>query len=167
MGRDWTYRGNVIEGSRFASIGPSIWGPVTAVYLDDQLSSVAVRRTTFDHHDGMILELGGGRHNEFTENVLNGSTGFIHFDNRGGDGNGCARPGHLPFDFLHRVPYNCSSCSWTKYPGLAGILSDASCALWYNVLANSVLCGGTSLIGLDPAKIEATAGLVLRSVLPA
>ena len=37
-----------------------------------------------------------GRHNEFTHNTLNGSTG-IAFDNRGGGGSGCAKPGHMPY----------------------------------------------------------------------
>ena len=34
------------------------------------------------------MELGGGRNNEFSGNIINGSSS-LHFDNRGGDGSGC------------------------------------------------------------------------------
>ena len=42
-------------------------------YLDDQLSSVRIAGNTFDHHEGMVLELGGGRHNEFVRAAAHNS----------------------------------------------------------------------------------------------
>ena len=53
MGRDWTYRGNSILGSRFEKLS-SIWGGVSAVYLDDQLSSVRIAGNTFSEVNGMV-----------------------------------------------------------------------------------------------------------------
>ena len=68
----------------------------------------------------MLLLTLAGRHNEFVGNIINGSGGIIHLDDRGGGGNGCAHAGRMPYSFLERVPYNCTSCPWSKYPGLAG-----------------------------------------------
>lgn len=137
----------------------------------NQLSSVKISGNIFDH-TGDILQLGGGgvaiafechrlgvisrasltfvvrtvagRHNEFTNNIVNGSGG-IAFDDRGGGGSRCAAPGHLPYDFLFRVPFN-SSAAWMKYPNLPTILSDEPCLAKYNNLSNNVLCGGSKLV---------------------
>lgn len=152
-GRDWTYRGNVIEGTRFSKL-ESIWGArPSAVYLDDQLSSVAVRGCTFDHITGSLLELGGGRNNEFSGNIINGSSS-LHFDNRGGDGSGCAQGAKVPFAFLQRVPYK--SAAWGKYPDMANILDDAPCTPKHNTFENNVLCGSDTTLsgvtGLSAAK---------------
>lgn len=145
-GRDWTYRGNVIEGTRFSKL-TSIWGAApSAVYLDDQLSSVAVQGCTFDHLTGWLMELGGGRNNKFSGNVINGSSS-LHFDNRGGDGSGCAKGAKAPFVFLKRVPYK--SAAWSKYPDMANILDDEPCTPKYNTFEDNVLCGpGTTLSGV-------------------
>ena len=43
---------------------------VVAVYLDDQLSSVRIQGCTFDQIDGRLMTLGGGRHNEFINNLV-------------------------------------------------------------------------------------------------
>jgi len=153
-GRDWTYRGNTIIRTRFsklASVFGAGWSSPSAVYLDDQLSSVAIRDCVFDHHHGMVLELGGGRHNEFTGNVIKGNLSTLHFDNRGGDGSRCV-PG-IQATFLQRVPYNTSK-AWARYPGLANILDDEPCTPAHNVISNNILCEGATSrsFGLDPAK---------------
>ena len=85
-----------------------------------------------------------GRHNEFTNNVVNGSSG-VAFDNRGGGGSRCAAPGHMPYDFLFRVPFN-TSVAWAKYPNLPTILSDEPCLAKYNNLSNNILCGGSKFV---------------------
>ena len=144
-----TYRGNTILDSKFSKLS-SIWGQVSAIYLDDQLSSVRIAGNVFDHHQGMILELGGGRHNEFTNNVING-TGVVHFDDRGGHGSGCCDGSKMPFGFLDRVPYNTSK-AWKKYPGLANILADAPCEPKHNVISDNILCGGLKTLGLVGAS---------------
>ena len=123
--------------------------PLDAFYCrDDQLSSVAIVGNTFDHVSGFVLELGGGRNNVFTNNVINGS-GSIHFDNRGGDGTSCARTGQMPFVFLNRVPYK--SSAWSKYDDMATILEDAPCTPKYNQIENNILCGGVTTLGFDVA----------------
>ena len=114
MGRDWTYRGNQILSTTFSAL-TTVWSsvglPPSAIYLDDQLSSVRTAFCTFDHVVGWLMELGGGRHNEFVYNKLIGSAN-LHMDERGGGGTSCAKPGHLPYDFLTRVPYK--SAPWAK-----------------------------------------------------
>jgi hypothetical protein len=47
------------------------------------------------------MELGGGRHNEFVNNIINGS-GTIHFDARGGGGLRCVVKGRMPYVFLEK-----------------------------------------------------------------
>ena len=42
--------------------------------------------------------------------------------------------------FLQRVPYDCKSCPWTKYPHLASILDDEPNKPKYWVLANNSYC---------------------------
>lgn len=139
-GRDWTYRGNSLLNNTWSNISPSIFSNnVMTIYLDDQLSSLRIFGNIFNE-TGNVLQLGGGRNNEFTDNIVYNSNG-IAFDNRGGGGNGCASAGHNPYDFLGRVPYNTSEI-WFKYPNLRHILQDDPCLAKYNNLSNNVICGG-------------------------
>ena len=108
----------------------------------------------------MLIEIGGGRHNEFVNNTILGGTGSIHLDSRGGGGCSCCKNSSLPYAFLWRVPY--SSKAWSKYPGLSRILSDDPCSPRHNVIAGNILCGGmTTLPGLTPAQ-AAKYGSVMR-----
>jgi hypothetical protein len=50
----------------------------SAVYLDDQLSSVRIAGCVFDHVKGFLAEIGGGRHNEFVGNIVNGTVSGLH-----------------------------------------------------------------------------------------
>ena len=140
-GRDWTYRGNRITGNTWHTIG-SIFpnGRLTAhaVYLDDEVSSFFIDGNTFTHLHS-VLDLGGGRANSFTNNLVN-ATGEkpVNFAVR----SRCkAKPGSDPFDFLARVPYD-KGGAWKKYPHLPNILHDEPCRPKYNVLSNNVLCHG-------------------------
>ena len=54
------------------------------------------------------MELGGGRHNEFVNNIINGS-GTIHFDARGGGGLRCVAKGRMPYVFLAKRIFCASS----------------------------------------------------------
>ena len=91
MGRDWTYRGNVLAGNTFLDIGETIWSgdhaSVMTIYLDDQLSSVSIEENKFENCH-MALQLGGGRANIFRFNTLNNSGG-VYMDDRGGYGTRC------------------------------------------------------------------------------
>eukprot|EP01052_Picozoa_sp_SAG31_P016675 SAG31_NODE_1113_length_9854_cov_2.770682_4_plen_786_part_00 len=147
-GRDWTYRGNQITRNKFHTIR-SIFanGRLTAhaVYLDDEVSSFFVDGNTFTNLHS-VLDLGGGRGNIFTHNLVN-ATGDkpVNFAHRAA----CeAKPGKDPYDFLKRVPYD-QGGAWAKYPHLANILHDDPCFPKYNVLSHNVLCdGATSLVSL-------------------
>ena len=81
MGREWTYRGNSITGVTFANLS-SIFGKAhgepSAVYLDDQLSSVTVDSCTFIQVEGCVMLLGGGRDNHFTNNSKHTSNLPLH-----------------------------------------------------------------------------------------
>ena len=62
----------------------------------------------------------GGRHNEFTNNVVKQTKSVsqsIGMDARGGLGSKCCVAGKLPYSFLSRVPYNTSTVWKTAYPG--------------------------------------------------
>jgi hypothetical protein len=132
----------------------------SAVYLDDQLSSVRIAGCVFDHVEGSLVEIGGGRHNEFVGNIING-TGHMHVDARGGLGTKCVGGAHMPYKFLARVPYDQSSGPWRKYPDLANLLHDEPCTPKYNVISNNTLCGGlTSFTGLDPKSMAAWGSIV-------
>ena len=142
--------------SNLSSIFPKAHGQTSAVYLDDQLSSVNIEGNRFEDIDGRVMALGGGRHNRFVRNVVKQSapTQGISMDARGGGGSKCVGDGRLPFSFLSRVPYNTSS-AWAKYPGLADILSDDPCEPKHNVISDNVLCGGAQNFSLTPAAVEA------------
>ena len=150
-GREWTYRGNVLRGNTWRAIGASIWcSTVSTIYLDDQLSSVAIEGNTFEGCH-IAVELGGGRANSFRYNILNNSGG-IRMDDRGGSGTRCCGAGKLPYSFLARVPYNGSA--YAKYPGLGDILHDDPCLPKHNVFSDNVLCGGSSSIGVSASDLQ-------------
>ena len=157
MGRDWTYRGNTIQNTTFANLS-SVFGQAhgepSAVYLDDQLSSVKVDGCRFEQIAGRVLELGGGRHNEFTNNVVvqSGEMQALSVDARGGGGTACCSEGKLPFGFLSRVPY-ATAAAWRKYPDLPTILEDEPCTPKHNVISNNLLCGGVRRFSVDPAQV--------------
>lgn len=147
-GRDWTYRGNRITRNIFHTVR-SIFAngrlATHAVYLDDEVSSFLIDGNTFTNLHS-VLDLGGGRGNQFTHNFVN-ATGDkpVNFAHRAA----CeAKPGKDPYDFLKRVPYN-KGGAWAKYPHLANILKDDPCFPKYNVLSDNVMCNGaTSLVSL-------------------
>eukprot|EP00039_Didymoeca_costata_P032638 m.38652 g.38652 ORF g.38652 m.38652 type:complete len:749 (+) comp9460_c0_seq1:108-2354(+) len=152
MGRDWTYRGNLLLGNTWYNIASIFQDTPHAVYLDDQLSSVSVIENVFNEVGSVIL-LGGGRHNIFERNILNSTGHVVLMDARGGGGTRCCHANALPYSFLFRVPYNTST--YAKYAGLANILNDDPCEPKYNSLSNNVLCGRTTDMGISSAQVAA------------
>ena len=122
-GREWTYRGSKVVHTTFSNlttIFPYAHGPPSAIYLDDQLSSVKIDHCFFDDVDGRVMLLGGGRHNEFTNNVVKQTKSVsqsLGMDARGGLGSKCCVAGRLPYSFLSRIPYNTSATWKAAYPG--------------------------------------------------
>jgi hypothetical protein len=142
-GREWTYRGSRILDSKFSnltSIFPEAHGLPSAVYLDDQLSSVKISGCVFEQIGGRLMALGGGRHNEFTHNLViqAAPTQSISMDDRGGSGSKCCAEGKLPYSFLSRVPYNTSK-AWARYPDLAKILDDEPCSPRHNIISGNIM----------------------------
>eukprot|EP00041_Stephanoeca_diplocostata_P028079 m.785671 g.785671 ORF g.785671 m.785671 type:complete len:779 (-) comp23302_c2_seq2:297-2633(-) len=176
MGRDWTYRGNLLLNNRWHSIA-SIWGQTNVVYLDDQLSSVNITGNVFDQ-TGPALLLGGGRDNVFANNVLNGSSTRVHMDARGGGGTHCMRACDMPYIFADAAAYascmaNKTSCRsapavvpfatspvWARYPHLKNLLQDSPCTPKYNMLSGNTLCGGLSDIGVSSTQAAAWGSVV-------
>ena len=109
------------------------------------------------------MALGGGRHNEFTSNLIIQSqpTQAISMDARGGGGSKCCAPGKLPYSFLFRVPFN-TSTAWKKYSDLPNILDDEPCTPKHNRISDNVLCGGVNNLSLDAAMV-ATWGSVMAN----
>lgn len=147
-GRDWAYQGTRIVGNTLQRLHSNEGLDVSAVYLDDMISGVAVEDNVFLNVSRALL-LGGGRWNTFVRNTIRGvslaNDAAAHFDNRGmGWSNpSCnvtksASPNMVVL--LERVPYNTSAVWRSAFPALVGILNDEPCTPKYNDIANNTYC---------------------------
>ncbi len=129
MGRNYTMRGNEIaynyihdidtEASKLGSVF------VTGVYLDDLFSSANVHHNVF-YKCHLAAMIGGGRDNNFDNNILVDCDNGMFFDARGvGWGAGHAAKGGQAYNTILQVPYNKPPYS-EKYPELVSILDDPS-----------------------------------------
>jgi hypothetical protein len=145
MGRDWTYRGNVIAHNKFERINSVDNGDdVSAVYLDDMVSGFNITDNIFIDVSRALL-LGGGRDIVFSRNFINGIAGghsAVAFDNRGmgWSSKSCTPPSGELVEFLSRVPYNTSATWIDAFPGLVHILEDAPCEPRGNSIMNNTYC---------------------------
>jgi len=143
MGRDWTWRGNIIRNNYFHHIGEfrSNVG-VQSVYLDDWASGTTVYGNVI-YKGGRGVLVGGGRNNTIENNVFVDCTPAVHVDSRG---LGWAK---YYFDgkdntLIHRlnaVPYKLPPWS-TKYPELLTLYEDEPALAKYNVVARNICVGG-------------------------
>lgn len=79
-GRDWGYRGNVIDYNFIHHVQNSIEGPDTSgIYLDDLMSSAEVVGNVFFDLSGAAIFSGGGRDNNMSNNIIAGCT-MGHYD---------------------------------------------------------------------------------------
>ncbi|HEY5228458.1 MAG TPA: right-handed parallel beta-helix repeat-containing protein [Opitutaceae bacterium] len=79
-GRDWGYRGNVIDGNFVHHIQGSTEGSnIHGVFLDDLMSSAQVTGNVFFDVSGAAIACGGGRDNIMTNNII-GQCGIGHFN---------------------------------------------------------------------------------------
>jgi len=83
-GRNWGYRGNVIEYNYLHDISSSLGSAdVNGIYLDDCMSGVSVYSNLFYQISGTALFCGGGRDNLMTNNLI-AYCGTAHYnDDRG------------------------------------------------------------------------------------
>ncbi len=117
-------------------------GDTATLYLDDEVSGYIMTNNYFEDVS-RVLELGGGRDNVFSGNVINGTTSnpAITFDNRGeGWAHGeCTPPNGELIKFLARVPY--TGPLWAAaFPSLANILNDDPCTPKHNSIVNNFYC---------------------------
>jgi hypothetical protein len=79
-GRDWGYRGNVIDGNFIHHIQGSAEGSNThGVFLDDLMSSAEVSGNVIYDVSGAAIACGGGRDNVMMNNII-GQCGIGHFN---------------------------------------------------------------------------------------
>ena len=153
-GRDWTYRGQMITKNLFENISSYLCQPggakncrgqaPRALHSDDGMSGWTVAYNHFRNvtqvHNAYSSRDITFMHNRI-EHVLSNETlnenqlCAIHLDVMNKQ---CTHQLH----FLHRVPYNCSDCSWAgKYPHLGpGFLQDEPWLPKYWRLENNTYC---------------------------
>ena len=129
MGRDYTMRGNEIAYNYIHDIDTSaskigsIY--VAGIYLDDLFSSADIHHNILENcHLGVMI--GGGRDNNFDNNILVDCDNGMFMDGRGvGWAAYHAAKGGLAYNTILTVPYDKSP--WAeKYPNLATILDNPS-----------------------------------------
>jgi len=140
MGRDWTYRGNVVQYNFFHELGK---GDVNAIYLDDFTCGTMVRGNVCQNVTRAVL-IGGGRDNIVVNNVFADCKIAVHIDQRGlgwaksyFDGSDNTLPDRLKAVNGTKPPYS------EKYPQLATILDDEPAQARNNQIINNVFtrCG--------------------------
>jgi len=143
MGRDWTWRGNVIRHNYFHHIG-SFSGHlgVQAIYLDDWASGATVYGNIC-YKAGRAVLIGGGRNVTVENNVFVECTPAVHIDSRG---LGWAKnyfdgTTNTLTERLNAVPYREPPWS-TRYPELLTLYDDEPAVAKYNVVARNICVGG-------------------------
>jgi hypothetical protein len=177
-GRDWTFRGNVIRDNLVADISRGDpRGNLSAIYLDDMLSGVAVERNLLINVPHGIL-IGGGRDNLVQGNVFVRVTTPVHVDQRALEWarDSVSIDGSMRVR-LRRMPYR--GRAWrSAYPQLAEIDANMPAEPRGNVVADNCQwkSGPMSVVELayksgrierpltlddtrEPAGIESTEGV--------
>jgi len=137
-GRDWGYRGNVIDGNYIHHIQASAEGSNThGVFLDDMMSSADVSGNVFYDISGAAIACGGGRDNTMTNNII-GQCGIGHFNGDYARSNVNNTPGDS-FNLLQRLSsegIQYQSGVWASaYPSCAAIPNSYATieqGLWRN-----------------------------------
>ncbi len=137
-GRDWTTRGckinyNYIHDLKMIDTKTGM--RMQAVYLDDMHSSTQVNGNIFYKVSSIAL-FGGGRYNEFTNNLILESDDAFRFDARGTTWMECGEGSQIMNNLL-AMPYK--EGIWAeKYPELGNILNDNPELPKHNVIKNNV-----------------------------
>ena len=189
-GRDWAYQGTAITGNTLMNLHSNEGPDVSAVYLDDMISGVAVVDNLFVNVSRALL-LGGGRWNIFARNTIRGvslandaavhfdnrgmnwdnpNDAAVHFDNRGmnWDNPSCNLNNPAPnmVVLLERVPYNTSQVWLAAFPALADILKDEPCIPKYNMVENNTFCllGHVPFLDVSSAQVTSWGSTVANNV---
>ncbi len=134
-GRRWETRGNEVRYNYIhdmTKVDTNTGMEKMGVYLDDCSSGTRVHGNVFFKIDSVAL-IGGGRHNDFTNNIMVNCEKPLVFDERGLTWNLDQQTA-----FLQKVPYK--EGVWAeKYPELVNIMEDDPGYPKYNVLKNNLL----------------------------
>lgn len=83
--RSWIQRGTQITNNYIHDMISNVGGGSSAVYLDDMISGIRIRRNLIVNMPGRVFLIGGGRDNDISNNIIvnpNTGTGF-QYDDRG------------------------------------------------------------------------------------
>jgi len=163
IGRDWTYRGNIIRYNYFHDLhGPGLHG-VRATYLDDFTSGITIFGNVF-YRAGRAAFIGGGRDNVVENNIFVECNPSVQIDARG------LSWAHYYFDKSHK---NYVNTLWDrmeavhyqqppysiKYPELLKYASDDPAVPKNNKVIRNISYGGNFLdlydgIGFDIITVK-------------
>lgn len=139
MGRDWTWRGNVIRYNYFHDIGQyKTWIGTQAIYLDDWASDTTVFGNICYKVFRAVL-VGGGRNNTVENNIFVDCDIAVHVDSRG---LGWAKnyfdsTNNTLVTRLAEVPYKQPPWS-TRYPELLTLYEDEPALAKYNKVVRNI-----------------------------
>ena len=133
-GRSWTNRGNVIRYNYFEDITKKVEKgySVNCVYMDDCSSSAEIFGNVFYNIDTALL-IGGGRNNEFYNNIVINALKSVYIDSRAENDN---YYNSLYNDLLSK-PYYCNDIWKETFPYASNILEDDPRLPKYNIIKNN------------------------------
>ena len=172
IGRDWTWRGNMVRYNFIHDLhGPGLYG-VRGVYFDDFTSGNTIYGNIF-YRAGKAAFIGGGRDNRIENNVFVACFPSVHVDARGTSwAHNYFTPGTSDyvstlFDRLQAVHYDQPPYS-RRYPELLHYLADQPDVPKNNVVVRNVSFGGRFLDlwdGLDLSVVKVKNNFIADSVL--
>lgn len=139
MGRDLTYRGQVLRNVSFYNLN-SVFPGTPAMYADDCASSVRVEACRAWNNSGPFFASEGGKGHAFVNNRLARGQRGAHVV-----GKGCA--GALPY--LSLVPFNTSAAWLAAYPDVAAEVAEDANAPWHLNFSGNVYCNETNSAFMD------------------
>ncbi len=172
IGRNWTWRGNVVRYNFFHDLhGPGLYG-VRAVYFDDFTSGNTIYGNIF-YRAGKAAFIGGGRDNRVENNLFVACSPSVHIDARGTSWASNYFDPKSPqyvstlFDSLLGVHYKQPPYS-EKYPELLHYLNDQPQVPKHNIIAHNVSFGGRFLDlwdGIDLSLVTIKNNFIADSIL--
>ena len=163
-GRDWSQRGNVVEGNYVHDIlpladismrndrsGNPVAIEVKGVYLDDLYSGTIIRSNIFLNVQKPVF-IGGGRDNIIRQNLfINSKDEAVFIDDRGMTWPSLKDLNGVMYKRLYSVPYN-SPLYNARYPQLSKLLSENPEKPIGNLLENNVFIGEKALKTVGHAR---------------
>jgi hypothetical protein len=143
MGRDLTYRGQVIRNVSFYNLN-SVFPGTPAMYADDCASSVRVEGCSAWNNSGPFFASEGGKGHVFIGNRLARGQHGAHVV-----GKSCA--GALPY--LDLVPWNTSAVWLAAYPTLVAEVASPN-EPWDLHFINNTYCNITAFMDMSEENIE-------------